>query len=542
MALTSRRDALKATLIGAAASQLMPAEAATARHKPAPHTPAPKAKMFGTGTEGQRKADLGNGFYRNPIVPGDHPDPTILKDGADYYMTFSSFLSYPGAVIWHSTDLVNWAPIGPALTKPIGAIWAMDLTKHIGRYYIYMPAVTDKGNAIYVIHADNIRGPWSDPIDLKVSGCIDPGHAVGEDGTRYLFFNGVRRIRLADDGLSTDGPLEAVYQPWRYPEDWVVEMFAPEGPKIFRHKDWFYLVAAVGGTAGPPTSHMVIAARSKSIHGPWENCPFNPIVHTKSGDEPWWSRGHASLVEGPAGDWWMVYHGYENGFRTLGRQPLLDPVEWTADDWFRAKGGTLANPLAKPKGRRPGLAGFALSDDFSTNKLGLQWGFYAPAADEMERVRYEDKCLVIKGKGTTLADCSPLTCITGDQSYEASVTLETTDEAQGGLALFYDHRAFAGVGVGSGQLLTYYQGQEQSWMRQKLLSNVVHIKVTNRSNVLTWHFSFDGKTWIKHSWQMEVSGIHHNVFGGFLSLRPAIFSAGKGEVRARDFVYKGLEA
>ena len=82
-----------------------------------------------------------------------------------------------------------------------------------------------------------------------------------------------------------------------------MEAFSPEGPKLLRHDGWFYLITAVGGTAGPPTGHMVIAARSKSIHGPWEHCPHNPLVRTTSAEEPWWSRGHASLVEGPAGDW-----------------------------------------------------------------------------------------------------------------------------------------------------------------------------------------------------------------------------------------------
>jgi xylan 1,4-beta-xylosidase len=53
----------------------------------------------GRGFEGQRKADLGNGTYLNPIMAGDHPDPTILRDGADYYMTFSSFDAYPGLII-----------------------------------------------------------------------------------------------------------------------------------------------------------------------------------------------------------------------------------------------------------------------------------------------------------------------------------------------------------------------------------------------------------------------------------------------------------
>ena len=133
--------------------------------------------------EGQRKADRGDGTFLNPIFAGDHPDPSILKDGDDYYMTFSSFDAYPGLVIWHSTDLVNWTPIGPALRTNVGTVWAVDLCKHGDRYFIYLPTLAP-GDAwkIHAIWADDIRGPWSDPVDLHVDGCIDPGHAVGEDG------------------------------------------------------------------------------------------------------------------------------------------------------------------------------------------------------------------------------------------------------------------------------------------------------------------------------------------------------------------------
>ena len=501
---------------------------------------------FGAGVEGQRKADLGDGTFRNPIVPGDHADPTVLKDGTDYYMTFSSFLSYPGVVIWHSQDLVNWTPVCAALQQPIGSVWAMDLVKHDGRYFIYIPSMRPDGSAIHVIHAEQIRGPWSAPVDLKLPGCIDPGHAVGEDGRRYLFVNGGKRVRLAADGLSTDGVLERAWTPWQYPADWVVEMFAPEGPKVFRRGDWFYLLSAVGGTAGPPTSHMVTLARSRSIHGPWEQCPHNPIVRTRSAGEPWWSRGHASVVEGPGGDWWMVYHGYENGFRTLGRQALLEPIEWGRDGWFRAKGGTLAAPLTKPRGGKAGPAGIALSDDFSTGRLGVQWSFHAPAVDEAQRLRYESQSLVLRGKGRSLADCSPLTCIVGDRSYEASVDLEISGEGHGGLALFYDERAFAGIGFSRTQMLTYGQGQEHGWMREALgeaaATRRVRVRLVNRENVLTFQYAVDGGTWKQHPWQMEVSGLHHNVFGGFLSLRLALFSAGNGELLARRFNYKGLSS
>lgn len=529
-----RRNLLKAAIAGSLAPAAAPLLAAGL----------PAVKDWESGADGQRKADLGNGFYRNPIVAGDHPDPTILKDGADYYMTFSSFLSYPALIIWHSTDLVNWTPIGPALHRNLGAIWAVDLVKHDNRYFIYIPAnPKDEGWSIFVIWADDIRGPWSEPIDMKIRGQIDPGHAVGEDGKRYLFTNGIKKIRLRDDGLATDGVLEQAYQPWRYPDDWVTENFAPEGPKLLRRGGWFYLVTAVGGTAGPVTGHMVIAARSRSIHGPWEHCPHNPLVRTVSTDEPWWSRGHATLVEGPGGDWWMVYHGYENGYRTLGRQTLLDPVEWTADGWFRAKGGDLSRPIRKPAGGRTSRSAPALSDDFSTDRMGLQWSFHAPVAGNETRARYEAKGLLIRGAGTSPIDSPPLTCIVGDRSYRAELSFDLIGDAEAGLLLFYNHKAFVGLGFTPDTLKLFEYSEELTWARRPLQTRTVRLRLENDAHVVTQSWSLDeGRSWTRHDTRMEVSGIHHNVFGGFLSLRIGIYAAGKGEVRLRDFRYTAFPA
>ena len=536
-----RRNLFKGALAGAVASGLASRTAAAAGSEGAI---SPPAARWGVGAEGQRIADLGDGFFQNPIVSGDHPDPTILKDGDDYYMTFSSFLSYPGLVIWHSTDLVNWAPIGPTLHSYLGVIWAVDLVKHDGRYFIYIPAdPSNEGWSIFVIWADDIRGPWSDPIDLGIQGCIDPGHVVGEDGRRYLFTNGIRKIRLTDDGLATDGPLEHAYAPWRYPDDWVVENFAPEGPKLLRRGDWFYLVTAVGGTAGPPTGHMVIAARSRSVHGPWEHCPHNPLVRTTDPAEPWWSRGHATLVEGPGGDWWMVYHGYENGRRTLGRQTLLEPIIWTADGWFRAMGGDLSRPLPKPGRGRAGPSAPALSDDFSADRMGRQWAFHAEDAGAGERASYAPDGLHLQGQGTSPADSSPLVCIVGDPFYEAEITLELTGEAEAGLLLFYNHKAFVGVGFTPTVLKTFQFSEELTWMRAAHEARRMRFKVSNADNIVTWfHSHDDGATWTRNEMRMDVSGLHHNVFGGFLSLRIGVYVAGAGEAILRDFRYRALSA
>lgn len=104
----------------------------------APMQPNPGASVgpagWERGFEGQRKADIGNGSYLNPILSGDRPDPSVLKLGKDYYLVNSSFESVPGLLIWHSQDLVNWEAVGPALNRYVGSVWAPDLAYHHGRF------------------------------------------------------------------------------------------------------------------------------------------------------------------------------------------------------------------------------------------------------------------------------------------------------------------------------------------------------------------------------------------------------------------------
>jgi len=541
---TTRREALGA-LLGAGASVATAAQADTAgRTQPAAPGCAPdwSGLRWGVGFEGQRKADLGDGTFLNPIVAGDHPDPSILRDGSNYYLTFSSFDAYPGLPVWRSQDLVNWQPMGATLRKPVGSVWAPELVKHGGRFFNYFHARTAEYRSLYVIHAPDIDGPWSDPVDLKLHAHIDPGHAVGEDGRRYLFLSGGDRVRLTDDGLATDGAVEHVYDPWRYPPEWNVETFAPEGPKVLRRGAWFYLILAVGGTAGPPTGHMVIVARSKSIHGPWENAPNNPIVRTVSAAEKWWSRGHATAVEAPDGSWWLVYHGYENGFWTLGRQTLLDPAHWTAEGWLATDGGDLSRPLRKPKAGAALSHGSPLSDDFAAKVLAPQWAFYDPGPDEGERLRHEAGALVMRGKGSQPRDASPLAFLAGDLAYQFEVDVEVRGDAQAGVLLFYNRRLYCGLGFDAQRFTMHRYGLERTRAKPAGSGSRMRLRITNDRHIVTLHHSVDGKNWSKFDVQMEVSGYHHNVAGDFLSLRPAIFSAGAGEAVFSRLVFKALSA
>ena len=498
------------------------------------------------GIEGQRKADLGNGKYLNPILAGDYPDPSVLKDGEDYYMTHSSFDSAPGLLIWHSRDLVNWRPIGPALRTPLGTGFAVDLVKHGDRYFIYIPfmrAPWSKGLKsfanIFVVHAPTIQGPWSDAIDLGIGDLIDPGHIVGEDGRRYLFFNDGKRVRLTSDGLATDGPVTTAYTGWRYPSDWVTEAYSLEGPKLFRRRGYFYLVNAVGGTGGPATGHMVTVARSRSIHGPWEQCLHNPIQRTRSAAEMWWSRGHATCVEGPSGRWFMVYHGYENGYRSLGRQTLLEPIEWTTDGWFRAVGGDLSRALSKP-GASVVAHGLPRSDRFDTNAMGTRWSLYASDPKEAGRVVVANGMLTLAAKGSGPHDSSPLTQQVGDRAYDIRVEVEVLDGATGGLLLYFNNRLFLGMGIDGNRMISYRGGKSSYWQEPAPKVPGLHLRIVNDHQIVTFYYSLNGRDWTQHGVRSEVSGYNANTIDDLLSLRPALFASGSGRAAFRDFQYRAL--
>lgn len=158
---------------------------------------------------------------------------------------------------------MNWTLINAALQKYYGEVWAPYLCEYKGLFYIYFPC----DGKLHVIHATHPEGDWSEPISLDVGG-IDPAHIATPEGARYLYFAGGRMVQLAPDGLSVQGTPRKVFNPWPIPLDWSVECECLEAPKVFFREGYYYLTVAQGGTSGPPTSHMVISARSRNVDGP----------------------------------------------------------------------------------------------------------------------------------------------------------------------------------------------------------------------------------------------------------------------------------
>lgn len=469
--------------------------------------------------------------YTNPILAGDYPDPSILRVGDDYYLTHSSFNWAPGLLIWHSRNLIDWRALCFALTEYDGNVWAPELIIHDGKFFIYYK--TTGGN--HVVVADAIIGPWSKPYNLDLP-YIDPGHVVGPDGKRYLHLSAGTAAEISADGLSSVSRPEKVYDGWPIPEDWNIEGFCLEGPKLFQKDGYYYLVSAEGGTAGPATSHMVIVARSKGPLGPWENAPNNPLIHTESREETWWSCGHGTLFEGPDKQWYCIYHAYEKGYYNLGRQTLMEPIIWNENGWPETVEPDRAFPMPRPD-VAPTTHGMSQSDDFNSNTLGPQWRFWGEFNPARFQVGKGELKLQAQGDGPSTS--SPLSIITGAHAYEIEVEITTSEDAEAGLMLFYNEHNFEGLSFGNGELRYLIQGKRPPSSAIEGLGQNIKLKMVNDNHEVKLYFTQDGN-WKRLPKTLEVSGLHHNVLGGFLSLRPALFAFGEGETIFRNFKYKQL--
>ncbi|MFC5471816.1 family 43 glycosylhydrolase [Cohnella suwonensis] len=458
------------------------------------------------------------------ILPGDYPDPSIIRVGQDYYMTHSSFDYTPGLLIWHSRDLLSWERVGYAIHRHIGNIQAPELIFYKGLYYIYFPA----GPTNWVVTAESPAGPWSEPVDLNV-GLIDPGHAADAEGSRYLFLSGGHRIRLATDGLATVGQLVQVYEGWRYPSEWRTEGFYLESPKFTYRDGCYYMTSAQGGTAGPATSHMIVTARAKSLHGPWENSPYNPVLRTWHRDERWLSKGHGTLVDTPDGRWFVVYRAYEKDYATLGRQTLMEPVRWDEDGWFRIaeRERTVAeNPSSHP------AAAISLSDRFNSNELSPQWHFYG--GNRTNEYAVGGGRLHLQGLPADRIE--PLLCIPFHHAYETSVTVRVEEGAAGRLSLFYKPGFQCGIGFDGRRVFAFRNDYKSE--HTEVACGEVTLRLVNDRHEVDLYYRVNSDEWRKLDHGFEMSGFHNNVLGSFLSLRIALDATGEGRAIFGDISYQ----
>lgn len=225
----------------------------------------------------------------------------------------------------------------------------------------------------------------------------------------------------------------------------------------------------LGGSSGPATSHMVASSRSKHPWGPYEDSPYNPIVRTQSRSERWLSKGHGSIVDTPDDEWWIIYHAFEKGYYTLGRQTLLEPLEWTEDGWFRIPEGVSAHlPIRKPSGCGQALIhnGHEQAFQSESGELGYAWSWYKPTGP----IEY-----AVEGRAVTVSTVSsspPLVFMPEDHEYEAQVEIDISEGTSGRFVLFYNDKTYSGIelsGEGLHGVIRGWRTPAKAWPSRHLV-------------------------------------------------------------------------
>jgi xylan 1,4-beta-xylosidase len=442
--------------------------------------------------------------YVNPVLPGDHPDPTMIQVGDDFYHCGSSFHFTPYLPIYHSKDMVHWKVISrvvPAANsnwvtdRPSAGIWQGAITYFYGSYWIYFSA-----NGQWFSKASSPYGPWSEAVQVKTNPVTGPlGYDnsifVDDDGKPYMVIkNGQKTNRiqaLGKDGQLTDTVINL---------DWVNEKLQyswAEGPVMCKRNGYYYYFPA-GDVSGGQYVLRGTALTSDSTK--WERLGefFKPISDPHVGFR---RPNHISApLQLADGSWWTIGQSYEkygsDDWSGKGRQTSLYPVIWEQDrPWGMAP---TTSPVQKPGLPKSGIPWRSVTTDyFDKDSLGLWWHFLS----KKDAARWSLQTR--KGWIRLMPDSGRTSVVQKetDHYYTAITKVELNagdTAAKAGLYLSNGNQKVAA------QLYTGFDGGKKIIFRldtavrsiPNKLGNTVWLKVERNLHRLTAYCSADGKKWI----------------------------------------------
>lgn len=478
---------------------------------------------------------VNNHPWANPVVPGDHPDPTIIRVGRHFWASSTSGEWSPQFPLFHSRDLISWTPAGnifpvqPAWAE--GSFWAPELVfDEVSRQTLawYVAKKRDGPLCIAVATADSPGGPYIDhgPLICEADGAIDPCFARDEHGEPYLIWkedgNSAGRPtpiwaqHLSADLLRLDGEKTELIrndQPW---EEGVVE-----GPYILRHRGHddvlrFYMFYAGNSCCGKECKYAEGVARSEKLLGPWEKAPNNPLI---GANDTWRCPGHGTAVHTsdksgkPAQDY-LLYHAYPTGGTIyVGREAVLDEITWPVDNggWPQINAGN--GPSATRDATR--VTSIDFTDQFDTHHLGFAWQWPVNTLPEV-RTGHHALHLIIPMQSEMAAGPvrSALVAVPRPASvhYRASVSITQPQHANpelwAGLSVIGDPFNTIGLGLrgcsdGEGHELVLWQRrgafQEVLWQHPAPAAERLWL----RSNTVDTGVGQDDRHFLQFSWSLD---------------------------------------
>ena len=494
--------------------------------------------------------------YRNPIIPGFHPDPSVCRVGDMYYLVNSSFQYFPGVPIYESKDMIHWEQIGNVLDRESqirlkGAtswqgIYAPTIRYHEGTYYMITTNIGNGGN--FMVTTKDPKGPWSEPIWLEQQG-IDPS-LYFENGKCYMVSNPDNTIMLCEINPQTGKQLTKSKALWqgtggRY----------PEGPHLYKKDGWYYLLISEGGTE---MAHKLTIARSKNIDGPYQSNPDNPILtHCSLAGQ--YSQiqgtGHGDLVQANNGQWWMVFLAYRNfggAYHHLGRETFLAPVQWDKGAWPVVNGGNpvdtvmFVNKERRMKNEESLSSNKSPLNDSSFFILHSSFKWLYLQNPLMENYEVKDEVLRMHPHGTLAENDRPT--FKGVRQEDVNLLVETEVCAvpnkkmptRAGLSVYQINDGFLTFGVENNSIVLRLKLKTIDYVVGSTplpeTTKNVKLRIKADEKQYTFAYSLDGNTYHPVG-NMDCTLLSTEVAGGFTGVIIGMFAEGDNPASAVDFKY-----
>jgi alpha-N-arabinofuranosidase len=487
--------------------------------------------------------------YKNPVIRGFNPVPSICRVGEDFYLVTSSFEYFPGLPIYHSKDLVNWEQIGHCLTRdsqlPLhkapasGGLFAPSLRYHDGLFYVVCTNTSGGGN--FYCTATDPAGTWSEPIWVAINS-IDPDIFWDEDNKTYFVTQGDAGIRVTEIDIKTG----KVLSPERLVWGGIGGRF-PEAPHIYKKDGFYYLLLGEGGTE---YMHSATIGRSKNIYGPYESCPLNPILthaNRRGQANPIQGVGHADLVQAQDGSWWMVFLGFRVTqqwayYHVLGRETFLAPVDWPKGGWPQINGnGTVALDMNVPILPKYPFEKKAVCTDFDEDKLGFEWQYLRNPVRGNYSLSEKKGNLRITASPFTLNEAEAISLVCRRQTehdFNAATLLEfnsSNDNEEAGMTLIqnnthhYDLLLKKSGKQAVVQLRVHIGSLAYIAAEQTVGSNKVLFKIEGNPAQYTFYFADPQSQQYKELGRLDTRYLSTEVAGGFTGVMIGLYASSNGK-------------
>ena len=477
--------------------------------------------------------------FRNPVIPGDHPDCTISKVGNDFYTTGSSF--NPTPIIYHSTDLVHWEAVARPVSagwsgygdSPGGGCWGGHIVYHNDEYWDYF----SRGGSMYFVKAPRPEGPWGTPVrvnnpsSLPYSLGYDNSIFIDDNNKWYLVVkngqpnNGI--VELGDDGQPTGVVFNLTWlNPDPYPFSWA------EGPVMWKHQGYYYYSFARDLSGGQKVmrSDTLIADESS-----WEMLgDFFNVNDPQVSSSLFTSPNHASpVVTLDDSTFWVMHPLYAKGeWKGQGRQGLLNQVHYNSSDKPVADYPINTSFIA-PNLPCKGIPWMVPHTDFfNSDTLNPEWSFLGYTPENKWSLTDRSGWLRLSPKSTSKANT--LIKNDGEHNYSIITKLDfnpgsTSDQA--GLWIMRGDEAMdvklVSSLLSSGDKSILFSFDNTRYEIENSIGDTLWLKLVRVNHKISGYFSSDGFDWAQVGQTVDVSAIDsYSDFSTFTGTRQGLYVSG----------------